>query len=86
MNNGCVTPAASHFNQVNRSGKKHSGQSRQLILFAPPRAVHRHYSLFIIIYYFSKNQRPAAASNALVRQAVVLCIFYCLFLAVRKVL
>jgi len=52
MNNGCVTPAASHFNQVSRSGKKHSDQSSQPILFAPPRAVHRHYSLFIIIYYF----------------------------------
>jgi len=52
MNNGCVTPTASHFNQVSCSGKKHSSQSSQPILFAPLRAAHQHYSLFIIIYYF----------------------------------
>ena len=38
MNNGSVTPTASHFNQVRYSGKKHSGQSGPPILFAPPRA------------------------------------------------
>jgi len=52
MNNGCVPPTASHFNQVSCSGKKHSSQSSQPILFAPLRAAHQHYSLFIIIYYF----------------------------------
>ena len=55
MNNGCVPPTASHFNQVSCSGKKHSGQSNGPVLFAPPRAAHRHYSLFIIIYYFYKG-------------------------------
>jgi len=65
-----VTPAASHFNQVSRSGKKHSDQSSQPVLFAPPRAVHRHYSLFIIIYYFdemplnNQKQRQAKAAAA----------------------
>ena len=52
MNNGCVPPTAPHFNQVSCSGKKHSSQSSQPILFAPLRAAHQHYSLFIIIYYF----------------------------------
>ena len=52
MNNGCVPPTASRFNQVSCSGKKHSSQSSQPILFAPLRAAHQHYSLFIIIYYF----------------------------------
>jgi hypothetical protein len=42
MNNGSVTPTASHFNQVRYSGKKHSGQSGPPILFAPPRAAHQH--------------------------------------------
>jgi len=51
MNNGSVTPTASHFNQVRYSGKKHSGQSGPPILFAPPRAAHQHDSLFSIHYY-----------------------------------
>jgi hypothetical protein len=42
MNNGSVTPTASHFNQVRYSGNKHSGQSGPPILFAPPRAAHQH--------------------------------------------
>jgi hypothetical protein len=42
MNNGSVTPTASHFNQVRYSGKKHSGQSGPPILFAPPQAAHQH--------------------------------------------
>ena len=50
MNNGCVPPTASHFNQVSCSGKKHSSQSSQPILFAPLRAAHQHYSLFSIHY------------------------------------
>ena len=45
MNNGSVTPTASHFNQVRYSGKKHSGQSGPPILFAPLRAAHQHDSL-----------------------------------------
>ena len=39
--------------QASCSGKKHSGQSNGPVLFAPPRAAHRHYSLFFIIYYLS---------------------------------
>ncbi len=61
MNNGCVPPTASHFNQVSCSGKKHSSQSSQPILFAPLRAAHQHYSLFIIIYYFTLNYCPDPA-------------------------
>ena len=64
MNNGSVTPTASHFNQVRYSGKKHSGQSGPPILFAPPRAAHQHDSLFIIIYKKSTKQKSPAAGLA----------------------
>jgi hypothetical protein len=50
INNGCVMPMASHFNQANLSGKKHSSQSSPPVLFAP-RAAHQHDSLFIIIHW-----------------------------------
>ena len=43
-------PMASHFNQANHSGKKHSSQSSPPVLFAP-RAAHQHNSLFIIIHW-----------------------------------
>jgi hypothetical protein len=50
INNGCVMPMTSHFNQANHSGKKHSSQSSLPVLFAP-RAAHQHDSLFIIIHW-----------------------------------
>ena len=55
--------------QASCSGKKHSGQSSGPVLFAPPRAAHRHYSLFIIIYYLGEivcnNWSPCTGPTAL---------------------
>lgn len=52
MNNGCVPPTASHFNQVSCSGKKHSSQSSQPILFAPRgRRTSIIFIIIIIILY-----------------------------------
>ena len=69
MNNGSVTPTASHFNQVRYSGKKHSGQSaRAAHLFYSRRRGRRTnmilYSLFIIIYKKSTKQKSPAAGLA----------------------
>ena len=50
-----MTPAASHFYQVSRSGKKHSDQSSQPILFAPPRAVHRYEDLRLLYELYMKR-------------------------------
>ena len=55
--------------QASCSGKKHSGQSNGPVLFAPPQAAHRHYSLFIIIYYLGEivcnNWSPCTGPTAL---------------------
>ena len=66
MNNGSVTPTASHFNQVRYSGKKHSARAAHLF-YSRRRGRHTNmilYSLFIIIYKKSTKQKSPAAGLA----------------------
>ena len=67
MNNGSVTPTASHFNQVRYSGKKAFWPERPTYFIRAAAGGGTNmilYSLFIIIYKKSTKQKSPAAGLA----------------------
>ena len=66
MNNDCVMPAASHFNQVSYSGKEafRPGELTYFVRTAvggAPTLFFIHYSLLLIIHLITPYKKPGCA-------------------------